>query len=107
MDDKSKILNFSTNGLPDTLKIPGIKNGRIEYCTVGPVPIFNIIPVLQQLAEQYWQVEHLAFSGMIAMQQKIALQQPAAVPSYVIIGIKLFAEGEEFVLPKINLEAGK
>lgn len=88
------------------MEIPGIIKGRIEYCTVGPVPIFNVITVLQQLAEQNWKVQHFAFSGMVSVQGKIALQQPAAAPSYVIIGIKLFSEGEAFVLPQINLGKG-
>ena len=84
-----------------------VVKSRIEYCTIGPVPITGIVTIIQQLNEQDWKAEHVAFSGMIAIQGKIALQnQPTALPSYLIIGVKLYAEGEAFVPPNINLGGG-
>lgn len=82
------------------------RNGRDEYCTIGPVPVNGVVEIMSQLRDQEWTVKHVAFSGMIAMQEKLSLARPVPMPSYVIIAEKFFGKDVKFVPPVINMGGG-
>lgn len=76
--------------------------GRIEDCTIGPVPVHGVVAILHQLREQGWKPSFVAFSGMISMQEKLSLARPVPLPSYLIVAEKYFEDGVELTPPKIN-----
>jgi len=82
--------------------------GRIEYCTIGPVPVNGVVEIMSQLRDQEWNVKFVAFSGMIAVEtlRVTSLQRPVPMPSYVIIAEKFFEKDVKFVPPVINMGGG-
>jgi hypothetical protein len=77
---------------------------KMNYHTLGPVPVIILGDVIMQCEEQGWLVRFCAFGGMVPVQESSIMKinaQPQLMPGFVLITCKEYPDGELAILPTI------
>lgn len=77
---------------------------KMNYHTLGPVPVSILGDTIAQLEEQGWLVRFVAHGGMVQVQESAIMKlnaQPTVMPGFAIVACKETVEGEIAILPKI------
>lgn len=76
---------------------------KMQYCTIGPIPVPSIVPVMSQTEEHGWESRFLTFAGLIQVPSKVNIMKPEVIPSFLLVVCKETIEGVEASVPTIKL----